>query len=153
MEVFRKDLFINRLCSFLDGQSLSNLSSVCRRFRQLIHGNEHFKKLIYMHHIWIDHPSQFVETILPFFQRAKGGRRKVCTVCGDGSRTIKWRGYWISFNDFYNFGNKAYHQIEDIRSIVSNYIFIEYPRLGGIDRFDLGEELGQIHRGSSIVVF
>jgi hypothetical protein len=106
-----------------------------------------------MHHVWIDHPSQFVETLLNFLERAKG-RRKVCTVHGDGARAMKWEGkHWISFNDFYNFGNKALHQIEDIRPIVSNYIFVEYPQLGGVDRFDLGRGLGTIHRGSSLVVF
>ena len=102
--------------------------------------------------MWLDHPSEFLQIV-------KSARRLAAPTWVpflhyEGSRIFTHGIVVGEFNDFYAVGNQAEREIDRLLQTrnVRKYLLVKYEPLK-VGRFDLGNKLGTIHRGTSIVVF
>jgi hypothetical protein len=149
MERVPRDVFIHHIFIYFDGRTAAMFSKVCKYYRKLIFNDKRLASLIKHHHIQINHPCEFLDTI--------GGNTVVtCLAFGrelllpqEGSRNFYNGKYVIEFNDFYwHSGPLEIPKNENI----TKFLVITYEPLK-LERFNLGSGLGTIHRGTSIVLF
>ncbi len=109
------------------------------------------KKRIDYHLVWIDYPSQFMEVVGEIH-----GVRSTGILGYEGTRTFKCfnRVGCGEFNDFYAVGEQAEREIDTMLKMghIKQYLLIVYDSMKE-GRFDLGNNLGTIHRGTSIVIY
>ncbi len=146
-----KDVVRCHILPFLDGRSAARFAMTSKYYRILILSDKRCARLIKYHNIRINHPCEFLRTIghtvcvsivttQPFL--AFEGKRSFLS--NDEKR--------VTFNDFYCIGDQAEREIDRIKDDVNGYLVITYEPLK-FNRFDLGQGLGTIHRGTSIVIY
>jgi hypothetical protein len=152
MQELSTDIFLYKVCTLLDGLNLAQLSAVCKRFRDLIKRDKRCQLAINCRLIWLNHPMEFKEVTRAHAYVSHGsvlryeGTRRFLSKCGTVGE----------FNDFYPVcTDRIVREIDRLKKIpnVKNVLLIMYKPLDGYMRFELGEFLGTIHRGTSIVVY
>lgn len=146
MEWAPKDVWKYCIFKYFDGKTAAIVCKVCKSFREWILENKLLCRKMALHLVEIDSPYEFLNAIgNPVY----GGRPGTdLFLVQEGSRNFwnKKTGKIIEFNDFYSHGPIAFPKVED-------FLIIKYPPLYGVERFNLGEGFGTIHRGTSIVIF
>lgn len=147
MERVPRDVFIHHIFIYFDGRTAAMFSKVCKYYRKLIFNDKRLASLIKHHHIQINHPCEFLDTIGSTVRNLVLGRGHLLQQ--EGSRTFYNGKNIVEFNDFYwHSGPLEIPKNENI----TKFLVITYEPLK-LERFNLGSGLGTIHRGTSIVLF
>ena len=142
-----KDVIIYHIFIYFDGRTAVRFSQVCKYYREMVYKNKRLASLIKHHHIEINHPCEFLDTIGNTFTRLVFDRERLLPQ--EGSRTFHNGKNVVEFNDFYwHSGPLEIPKSENI----TKFIVITYEPLK-LERFNLGSGLGTIHRGTSIVLY
>ncbi len=151
MERVPKDVILTHILCFFDGRTAAMFASTCKFYRMLTYSNIRCVKLMRLHHIQIGHPCEFLRTI------GCEKHRRILTaellLVSEGRRSC-WNGKddVVSFNDFYGNSSQIEREIYNLKDKAKQYLLITYEPVK-VGRFDLGGNLGTIHRGTSIVVY
>ncbi len=151
MERVPKDVILSHILCFFDGRTAAMFASTCKFYRMLTYSNTRCIKLMRLHHIQIGHPCEFLRTI--GCEGHSRFRMNELLLVSEGER-LCWdgRGYFVTFNDFYGNSSQIEREIDNVKDKVKQYLLITYEPVK-VGRFELGGNLGTIHRGTSIVVY
>lgn len=147
MEWVPRDVLIHCIFIYFDGKTAAIACKVCKRFRELILKNKRLCRKMSLHLVEIESPHEFLNVIGNPIYGGRPGTDLFLTQEGSRNFWNKKTGNIIEFNDFYS------HGPIEIPDGINDFLVVKYPTLYGIERYNLGEGFGTIHRGTSLVIF